>query len=150
MPNHPLAEVFGFPADNLTPEAERYRKNRLCPFHNNSPNCTKTSVENPLGVCSVFGSKGEAVITCPVRFRQDWLIATDAGLFVLHINGLLHPKEFRICAHAWLLLAMSSWSDMISDNRYRPFSLNKRGQSRILGKCQQEDAERISKVLLAE
>jgi hypothetical protein len=47
MPNHPLAEVFGFPADNLTPEAERYRKNRLCPFHNKSPNCTKTSVENP-------------------------------------------------------------------------------------------------------
>lgn len=80
MPNHPLAEVFGFPADNLTSEAERYRKNRLCPF-NKSPNCTKTSVENPLGVCSVFGSKGEAVITCPVRFRQDWRIATDAADF---------------------------------------------------------------------
>ncbi len=29
MPNHPLAEVFGFPADNLSTAAERYRKNKL-------------------------------------------------------------------------------------------------------------------------
>ena len=80
MPTHPLAEVFGFPADNLTPEAERFRKNRLCPFNNKSPNCTKSSVENPLGVCSVFGGQ-EVVITCPVRFRQDWTITTDAAAF---------------------------------------------------------------------
>lgn len=81
MPNHPLAEVFGFPTDNMTPEAARHRNNRLCPFHNSSPNCTKASVENPLGVCSVFGNRGEAVVTCPVRFSQDWLITTDAADF---------------------------------------------------------------------
>lgn len=81
MANHPLAEVFGFPTDNLSPDADRYRKNRLCPFNNKSPNCTKSSVENPLGVCSVFGAGDEVVITCPVRFRQDWLIATDAAEF---------------------------------------------------------------------
>ncbi len=81
MPTHPLAEIFGYPADNLSPEAERYRRNRLCPFNNTSANCTKTSVENPLGVCSVFGQNGEPVITCPVRFRQDWVIATDAAEF---------------------------------------------------------------------
>ena len=81
MPNHPLAEVFGFPANNFSPEAQRVRKNRLCPYNNTSPNCTKTSVENPLGVCSVFGSRGEVVITCPVRFRQEWIIATDAAEF---------------------------------------------------------------------
>ena len=81
MPNHPLAEVFGFPADNMTAEADRHRRHRLCPFHNSSPNCTKASVENPLGVCSVFGSRGETVITCPVRFSQDWLITTDAADF---------------------------------------------------------------------
>lgn len=81
MKTHPLAEVFGFPTDNLSPEAERYRKNRLCPFNNRSPNCTKTSVENPLGVCSVFGAQDEVVITCPIRFRQDWRIATDAAEF---------------------------------------------------------------------
>ena len=81
MPNHPLAEVFGFPADNLSPDAQRVRANRLCPYNNTSPNCTKTSVENPLGVCSVFGPRGDVVITCPVRFRQEWLIATDAAAF---------------------------------------------------------------------
>jgi hypothetical protein len=81
MPNHPLAEVFGFPADNLSPEAERYRRNRLYPFNNRSPNCTKSSVENPLGVCSIFGPADEVVITCPARFRQEWIIATDAAEF---------------------------------------------------------------------
>lgn len=81
MPNHPLAEVFGFPTDNLTTEAERHRANRLCPFNNRTPNCTKSSVENPLGVCSTFGAGGEVTITCPVRFRQDWRIATDAAAF---------------------------------------------------------------------
>lgn len=81
MTKHPLAEVFGFPITNQTDEAQRVRKNRLCPYNNVSPNCTKTSQENPLGVCSVFGSGGEVVITCPVRFRENWLIATDAAEF---------------------------------------------------------------------
>ena len=81
MSNHPLAEVFGFPIDNLTNDADRHRQNRLCPFGNVVPNCTKTSIENPLGVCSVFGPGGETVITCPVRFQQGWRIASDAAAF---------------------------------------------------------------------
>jgi hypothetical protein len=81
MPNQPLAEVFGFPIDNMTEEAERHRTNRLCPFGNSVPNCTKTSIENPLGVCSVLGTGGEAVITCPVRFQEGWRIASDAAGF---------------------------------------------------------------------
>ncbi len=81
MPNHPLAEVFGFPIDNLTEDADRHRQNLLCPFGNAVPNCTKTSIENPLGVCSVFGANGETVITCPVRFQQGWRIASDAAAF---------------------------------------------------------------------
>ncbi|HZP82118.1 MAG TPA: NotI family restriction endonuclease [Chthonomonadaceae bacterium] len=81
MTTHPLAEVFGFPTDNLTPEAERYRNNRLCPFNNTSPNCTKSSAENPLGVCSVFGAGDQVIVTCPVRFREEWRIATDAAEF---------------------------------------------------------------------
>lgn len=80
MPKHPLAEVFGFPIDNLSPEADRYRKLKLCPYNNKVPSCTKDKAENPLGVCSVF--EGDALtITCPVRFRQDWLIAEDAAAF---------------------------------------------------------------------
>jgi hypothetical protein len=80
MPKHPLAEVFGFPCCNLTREATRYRKLKLCPFQNKVPNCTKDKADNPLGVCSVFYGISTA-ITCPMRFRQDWLIAEDAAGF---------------------------------------------------------------------
>jgi hypothetical protein len=80
MPKQPIAEVYGFPIDNPSAEAERHRKLRLCPFGNKVPNCTKDKANDPLGVCSVFD--GDALtITCPVRFRQDWLIAEDAARF---------------------------------------------------------------------
>jgi hypothetical protein len=77
---NPLAEVFGFPIDNLDKEANRYRKNKLCPYNNKVPSCTKDKANDPLGVCSVFDNENIA-ITCPVRFRQDWLIAEDAAHF---------------------------------------------------------------------
>ena len=80
MSNHPLAEVFGFPCNNLTRNAVRYRKLKLCPFQNKVPNCTKDKADNPLGVCSIFHGDNIS-ITCPIRFRQDWLIAEDAATF---------------------------------------------------------------------
>jgi hypothetical protein len=80
MPNHPLAEVFGFPIDNFSLEAERHRKNRLCPFFNKVANCTKDKASDPLGVCSIFDGD-QLAITCPIRFRQNWLIADDAASF---------------------------------------------------------------------
>jgi hypothetical protein len=85
--SQPLAEVFGFPAENLSDTAQRYRRLRLCPFNNKVPNCTKDKAQEPLGVCSVHDGRGMA-ITCPVRFRQDWLIAEDAAAFFF-------PKETR-------------------------------------------------------
>ncbi|CAN5441678.1 NotI family restriction endonuclease [soil metagenome] len=78
--NQPMAEVFGFPIDNTSPTAVRYRTNQLCPFNNKVPNCTKDKAESPLGVCSVFNGS-DVVVTCPVRFRQDWLIIDDAAAF---------------------------------------------------------------------
>lgn len=78
MPKQPLAEVFGFPIDNMSEEAARYRNNRLCPFNNKVPSCTKDDAKNPLGVCSVFHG-GDVTITCPVRFREGWLIAEHAA-----------------------------------------------------------------------
>lgn len=81
MPDHPLAEVFGFPTDNVSEEASRYRKGRLCPYNNKVPNCTKDKANNPLGVCSIFVADENVTITCPIRFRQDWLIADDAAAF---------------------------------------------------------------------
>lgn len=80
MSRQPLSEVFGFPVDNDSPEAERYRQNRLCPYNNKVPNCTKDSVTNPLGICSIFHGE-ELAITCPVRLRQDWIIADHAASF---------------------------------------------------------------------
>jgi hypothetical protein len=81
MSNQPLAEVFGFPPDNSSAEARRYRSNKLCPFNNKVPNCTKDKASDPLGVCSIHNGDHLA-ITCPVRFREGWLIAQEAAAFV--------------------------------------------------------------------
>ena len=78
--HHPLAEVFGFPIDNNTERAERFRKNKLCPYNNKVPSCTKDKAQNPLGVCTIFADN-EYVITCPIRFREEWLIAEKASNF---------------------------------------------------------------------
>lgn len=80
MPKQPLAEIFGFPITNQLPEAIRYRENQLCPYNNKVPNCTKDKANDPLGVCSILTNGGTA-ITCPVRFRQEWIIAADAAKF---------------------------------------------------------------------
>ena len=77
---HPLAEIFGFPPDNQTTEAKRHRNKKLCPFNNKVPNCTKDKANDPLGVCSVF-EKEALAITCPIRFRQNWIIADAAAEF---------------------------------------------------------------------
>lgn len=78
--DHPLAEVFGFTISDDSKEAARFRKNRLCPFNNRVPSCTKDKAGNPLGVCSIYADD-HTVITCPVRFRESWLIAEDAANF---------------------------------------------------------------------
>jgi hypothetical protein len=80
MNGNPLAEIFGFPADNDTDEARRYRKNRLCPFNNRVPSCTKDKAQDPLGVCTIDNGDHPA-ITCPVRFRENWIVAEDAANF---------------------------------------------------------------------
>jgi hypothetical protein len=80
MSRQPLAEVFGFPIDNTTAEAKRCRNNAFCKFGNKVPNCTKDKAQNPLGVCSIYDGT-DIVITCPIRFRENWLIAEDAASF---------------------------------------------------------------------
>jgi hypothetical protein len=80
MAEHPLAEVFGFPVTNFTKEAKRLRRNKLCRFNNRVPSCTKDKAKNPLGVCSILHNDAP-VITCPVRFRERWIIAEDAAHF---------------------------------------------------------------------
>ena len=81
MPKQPLAEVFGFPVDNSSDIAKDYRDSKLCPYNNKVPNCTKSKADDPLGVCSIHNSDHIA-ITCPVRFRERWLIAREAAAFI--------------------------------------------------------------------
>lgn len=79
-PSQPLAEVFGYLVDDRTTKADRYRSLRLCPFNNKIPNCTKDKAKNPLGVCSIYHQNGP-VITCPIRFRENWIITDHAASF---------------------------------------------------------------------
>jgi hypothetical protein len=76
----PLAEVFGYLTTDQSEKADRYRTHRLCPFNNKVPNCTKDKAKDPLGVCSIY-HENHPVITCPIRFREDWIITDDAASF---------------------------------------------------------------------
>ena len=78
---NPMAEIFGFPPENIDKRASYYRENRLCPFFNRFPNCTKDKADDPLGVCSI-NHQGSKIITCPSRLREDWMILRNAAAFV--------------------------------------------------------------------
>lgn len=92
----PLGEVFGFPINNESDRAKRYRDNKLCPYNNIVSNCTKNSIEFPLGVCSL-NQKGKQVIICPVRFREDWTIISDAANFIFDRKAdWTHVGEVRL------------------------------------------------------
>lgn len=92
----PLGEVFGFPIDNESDRAKRYRDNKLCPYNNIVSNCTKNSIEFPLGVCSL-NHKNKQVIICPIRFREDWTIISDAANFVFGSKATwTHVGEVRL------------------------------------------------------
>jgi len=92
----PLGEIFGFPIDNKSERAKRYRVNKLCPYNNIVSNCTKNSIEFPLGVCSL-NHKAKQVIICPIRFREDWTIVSDAANFIFEGKATwTHVGEVRL------------------------------------------------------
>jgi hypothetical protein len=92
----PLGEVFGFPIENESERAKRYRVNKLCPFNNIVSSCTKNSIEFPLGVCSL-NHKNKQVIICPIRFREDWTIISDAADFIFDgKSAWTHIGEVRL------------------------------------------------------
>ncbi len=94
--NQPLAEVFGFPIENQSSRAKRYRDNKLCPFNNIVSNCTKNSIEFPLGVCSL-NHRGKPVVVCPIRFREDWTIISDVAEFIFDKKATwTHVGEVRL------------------------------------------------------
>lgn len=96
MAPNPLAEVFGFPTDNMSTLALRHRNGRLCPFHNSSGiNCTKSSATDPIGVCTIFDGR-KVVATCPVRFREDYKLVSDAADFFFPGKKFIALTEARL------------------------------------------------------
>lgn len=92
----PLGEVFGFPIENDSQRAKHYRNNKLCPFNNIVANCTKNSLDFSLGVCSL-NHKNSRVIICPIRFREDWTIISDAAKFAFDSSAIwTHVGEVKL------------------------------------------------------
>lgn len=141
MPEHPLAEVFGYPITNFSDEAVRFRKRKLCPFNNKVPSCTKDKATAPLGVCSIY-HKNNMVITCPVRFRESWLVTDGASQFffpegtswtsIMEVN--LNDRQGKTAGHIDIVLvaydergrvidfgALEVQAVYISGNIRRPF-----------------------------
>jgi hypothetical protein len=96
MPSNPLVEVFGYPVGNMSDDAVNHRSAELCPYGNPSgEKCTKYSVTEPLGVCSVLDGS-HPVITCPVRLRQDKLFLVDAAQFFFPGKKWIALTEARL------------------------------------------------------
>ena len=93
---HPLAEVFGFLTTDHSDLAIKHRSKNLCPFNNNDLKCTKDKKDAPLGVCSMYHN-GKTTIICPIRFREKWLICSDAARFFFTSGVEWTPlKEIRL------------------------------------------------------
>jgi len=78
-------EIFGYPVDVTSGEAQAAMRNHWCPFVGGP--CSKKTrlVDYPMGVCSVV-YRGESIAICPVRFRQNDLVFRDVAM--LHFRGL--------------------------------------------------------------
>lgn len=90
------AEVFGFPVENRSAEAEAVRQQHQCPFVN-AP-CSKKSrlVSYPMGVCSAHVN-GHAVAICPRRFLEGQTIFRDiAQDYFGSTNDLLLFSEVKL------------------------------------------------------
>lgn len=86
------AEIFGYPIDNHSQEAQRIRAKHWCPFLNSK--CQKKSrlLEYPFGVCSVE-RQGEIYTTCPRRFEEQGTIEGVSRVLediALHYFGDFH------------------------------------------------------------
>ena len=141
MSEHPLAEVFGYPITNFNDDAVRFRDKKLCPFNNKVPSCTKDKATAPLGVCSIYHNSN-TVITCPVRFRDKWLVTEGASQFffpkgtswtsIMEVN--LNDRQGKTAGHIDMVLvaynehgqvidfgALEIQAVYISGNIRRPF-----------------------------
>ncbi|OIO75246.1 MAG: hypothetical protein AUJ85_03640 [Elusimicrobia bacterium CG1_02_37_114] len=69
-------EIFGYPINNVSPQAKTSRANYNCPYLNMK--CKKQSrmINYPLGICSVQYGK-DIIAICPERFLQSKIVFVD-------------------------------------------------------------------------
>jgi hypothetical protein len=63
------AEIFGYPIDDRTEEAQRIRARHWCPFVNQVCNKKSRLIDYPFGVCSAE-HQGRINTLCPRRFEE--------------------------------------------------------------------------------
>lgn len=63
---HYPAEIFGYPVENKSKEAEQVRKRHLCPFSDKDI-CSKQSrlLTYPMGICSTWWPNSSPIAICP-------------------------------------------------------------------------------------
>jgi hypothetical protein len=77
LPKHP-SEIFGFPVEDRSVDAQAARSRRWCPFMDKR--CDKKSrlISYPFGVCSAQWSN-EIIALCPHRFLQKEIVFKDVA-----------------------------------------------------------------------
>lgn len=68
------AEIFGYPGENRSAEAEDARKRQWCRFADAPCNKTSRLIDYSFGVCSV-DHHGEVCAICPRRFEEQGTVA---------------------------------------------------------------------------
>ena len=98
-----VAEVFGYDVADQSDEAWQAREARHCRFRD-SP-CTKSSITEPLGVCSLSDGDSAASL-CPVRFLERKRIFVDAAAIAFGPGTIFGVfPEIRILEIPAILLA---------------------------------------------
>lgn len=91
---HYPAEIFGYPPENKSDEANINRQKYLCPFANVI--CSKESrlLSYPMGICSVWWPNNNPIATCPNRFLENKKIFLHAAKYAFRTNNniLLFPE----------------------------------------------------------
>ena len=78
-----ISEIFGRGVLDVSPEAIAVRNAKLCPFRGTT--CTKSSIVDPIGICSLSDGN-EAAAICPVRFLEGDRIFRDAAIIAFGPN----------------------------------------------------------------
>ena len=90
------AEIFGFPVEIRSPEAEAGRQQHQCPFVNALCNKKSRLISYPMGVCSTY-INGHIVAICPRRLLEAQIVFRDIALdYFGSTNDLLLFSEVRL------------------------------------------------------